>query len=188
MKSKIKTTLINILLLSAFFTSSLQAKDEYIYKGIPAGYKAIISFTNNSIFKISEPTLEACELALRPFTRGNDVSHNKEGIIVQGLVVSTTSDCLTSYEMGLSNQLGNDSSPVGLKFPWGPLCWSCPALNETTFDLLYGNYSDEIANLYRVYDIESYNRKLEELQSEYDLSGFEKEVHGLNQRMNEDLR
>jgi hypothetical protein len=167
-----KSILISLMCFSLLFASNLQAKDEYIDKGVPAGYTAIISFTNNSELRINESTFELCQQSLNQFTRGRDSSQNKEGIIVKGLVVSRTSSCLSSYAHGLLSYVSGDLILNGFVFPLGPKCWSCPALNESTFDLFYNDYSSEIASLYNDYNIASYNQRLEELQSEYDLTGF----------------
>lgn len=75
-----------------------------------------------------------------------------------------------------------------IRWPWpgpGPDCWSCPLLTKDNLTVIYPKNADKVLNLMEKYNIDIYNEQLHGLQQEFDLEGFEAEMHNLE--MNQGL-
>ena len=70
------------------------------------------------------------------------------------------------------------------RLPLGPVCLSCPLLQPATFDIYYPGYEADIKDLYYEFKIDQYNQQFMDLQQNYDLKTFEKEVFRLNEAIN----
>ncbi len=64
------------------------------------------------------------------------------------------------------------------RWPWpGPVCLSCPILFDENIKVLFPNNPGRVQSLIKKYDIDSYNRELLNLQQQFDLEDFERELY-----------
>ncbi|WP_223787582.1 hypothetical protein [Marinicella meishanensis] len=139
------------------------------------GYAALVSFSDRTTARPAGETQEACE-------------ENRQRLIDDYLAAHPGVIVLEDRSL----PCGPRTSPAPdvdlrawLEIDIPPYCTSCPLLGPDTFKIFYPDFTAEIKELYYGYKINSYNKELRALQSQYDLAGFEAEVFKLNKELNQ---
>ncbi len=76
-----------------------------------------------------------------------------------------------------------------LPFPFpDPVCLSCPYLREDLIDVIYPRHVDHVRQLMDKYQVNEYNKALDDLKTQFDLQGFEAEMYMLEQEINHGMQ
>ncbi|WP_103654345.1 hypothetical protein [Agarilytica rhodophyticola] len=163
---KIKLLIITILLLT-MHSAAAQIMQ----------WRGSVTFANGSStipVGFSGPTYKDCE-AQRSFTKS---------MYGPPFTIVNETACISFPYIDLDKLKYIKKPKIYVPPKIGPLCLSCPYLNHELFRSIYPNEAERFIKLMDQYRIEEYNKAFKELNSQYDMEGFSKDINILEREIN----